>query len=295
MHAGSHIKIALALTLMLVAETAAAQSLEFVSRTGWRMADARFGGFSSLEVSQDGKSFVSTGDKGVVAEGQFIRSNGQLQGVENVRLAPLLDAKGKPRRSWRTDAEGLAISTSGQIFVSFEALHRVVAYSNLSSAARDLPQHRQFKGLQLNSGLEALAIDAQGRLYTFPERSGELDRPFPVYRYSNGRWERRGKIPRSGGFLCVGADFGPDGRLYVLERSFHGLRGFATRVRSFEVTNAGLTDEHELLRTLPGTHDNLEGIAVWQTETGALRVTMVSDNNFRVFQRTEFVEYRMVP
>ena len=39
-------------------------------------------------------------------------------------------------------------------------------------------------------------------------------------------------------------------------------------------------------------HDNLEGISVWQDEQG-LRMTLISDDNFRAFQRTEIVEYRL--
>lgn len=40
-----------------------------------------------------------------------------------------------------------------------------------------------------------------------------------------------------------------------------------------------------------GRHDNLEGLSVWQDAQG-VRLTMVSDDNFMFFQRTEFVEYR---
>ena len=91
----------------------------------------------------------------------------------------------------------------------------------------------------------------------------------------------------------AGADTGPDGRLYVLEREFAKWRGFATRVRSFAYGADGLTDEQLVLQTPIGQHDNLEGLAVWQDDTGAIRLTMVSDDNFFVFQRTEFVEYRL--
>lgn len=294
MRTGSYIKL-IFLAALVSGSIAQAQTLEFVSRLDWRMADERFGGISSLELSQDGSNFVATGDKGIIAEGRLIRVRGQLRGIENVRLSPLRDSKGAPLRTWRTDAEGLAIALSGEIFVSFEGLQKVSAYDSIDGAARDLPQHRLFPGLQRNSSLEALAIDEAGRLYTMPERSGDLNRPFDIYRFSGGRWERRYKLQRSDGFLPVGADFGPDGRLYILERSFNGLSGFATRVRSFEVGGADLQDEKVLLRTLPGTHDNLEGLAVWATEAGNLRVTMISDNNFSIFQRTEFVEYRLVP
>ena len=149
--------------------------------------------------------------------------------------------------------------------------------------------------LQDNSALEALAIDAQGVLYAVPERSGRLDRPFPVWRRKQGEWDSKLRISRSNGFLVVGADFGPDGRLYVLERFFNGVSAFATRVRSFEVSEEALSDEQVLLTTTVGTHDNLEGISVWQNEAGNIRVTMISDDNFRFLQRTEFVEYRLIP
>ena len=43
-----------------------------------------------------------------------------------------------------------------------------------------------------------------------------------------------------------------------------------------------------------GEHDNLEGIAVWRDRNGDIRITMISDDNYRAFQRTEFVEYRVV-
>ena len=38
-------------------------------------------------------------------------------------------------------------------------------------------------------------------------------------------------------------------------------------------------------------HDNLEGLAVWRDDSGAIRLTMISDDNFNLLQRTELVEY----
>jgi hypothetical protein len=40
-------------------------------------------------------------------------------------------------------------------------------------------------------------------------------------------------------------------------------------------------------------HGNLEGLAVWQDALGTIRLTMLSDDNFNSFQRSEFVEYRV--
>ena len=79
------------------------------------------------------------------------------------------------------------------------------------------------------------------------------------------------------------------GRLYLLERDFAGI-GFRSRVRRFAPDGTG---EEVLLETGIGVHDNLEGISVWRDDLSRIRLTMVSDDNFRFFQRTEFVEYAL--
>ena len=191
--------------------------------------------------------------------------------------------------------KGLAIGADGEIFVSFEGWHVVMAFDALDRSGRNLPRDRIMRDWKDNSGLEALAIDAQGTLYTVPERSGDLNRPFPVLRFEGESWRKAGEIDRRDGFLAVGADIGPDGRFYFLERKFLGFFGFASRVRSFEITGDALTDERVLLTTATGTHHNLEGISVWRDETGALRVTMVGDDNFKSYLRSEIVEYRLPP
>ena len=143
--------------------------------------------------------------------------------------------------------------------------------------------------LQGNSSLEALAIGPDGALYTIPERSGRMTRPFPVYRFKDGKWDIPFAIPRRDEHLVSGADIGPDGRLYVLERQFTGL-GFKTRVRRFELDG---THETTVLDTANATHDNLEGISVWRDAAGQLRITMISDDNFKFFQQTQIVEYQI--
>ncbi len=90
----------------------------------------------------------------------------------------------------------------------------------------------------------------------------------------------------------MGADFGHDGRLYVLERGFNGL-GFRTRVRSFDISNGIAGDEKVLFNKGIGRHDNLEGISVWRDAAGLIRLTMISDDNFRFLQQTEIVEYAL--
>ena len=51
-----------------------------------------------------------------------------------------------------------------------------------------------------------------------------------------------------------------------------------------------LTSE-TLLTTQSWRHDNLEGLSVWRDAQNRIRLTMISDDNFRMIQRTQFVEY----
>ena len=44
----------------------------------------------------------------------------------------------------------------------------------------------------------------------------------------------------------------------------------------------------------PGRHQNLEGLSVWRDEGGILRLTMISDDGFKSFWSTRFVEYRLL-
>ncbi|UYV36866.1 esterase-like activity of phytase family protein [Rhodobacteraceae bacterium D3-12] len=268
------------------------QRATYIGSYSWQENDPAFGGFSGLEMSADGRRFTAISDHGSRVDGTLERQSGAITGVLSEPLFPLNTPRDAALPPQHSDAEGLAIRDDGQSFVSFEGAHRVWSYPTAKAKASPLPQHPDFKHLQSNSGLEALAIDARGWLYAVPERSGKMTRPFPVYRHRDGAWDRTLAIPRRGHFLPVGADFGPDGRLYLLERDF-AMIGFRSRVRSFVISGDTLTDEREHIVTCTAHHDNLEGLAVWRDTENRIRLTMISDDNFRAFQRTEFVEYAL--
>ena len=223
-----------------------------------------------------------------------MRTEGRLSGVEVTSHGPLLDLRGQPVRRRDIDAEGLTRGADGTLYVSFEANHRVWAYADIAGPARALPRHIEAARLQNNSSLEALFTGPDGALHTIPERSGKLDRPFPVHRLKDGAWSIPFALPRSGPYLVTGADLGPDGRLYVVERDYRRFQGFAIRIRRFAFGAAGVSDEETLLEAGPGTYDNLEGIAAWRAPDGGIRLTLISDDNNNFFQRTQIVEFRLV-
>ncbi|MGR3756288.1 MAG: esterase-like activity of phytase family protein [Tranquillimonas sp.] len=262
------------------------------ARFVWRMSDDRFGGFSGIELSADGSRFMAISDHGWLIEGRLLRRNGRIAAVEAGPIRPLLSHRGTRAWGGERDAEGLAVAPDGSFAVSYEGERaRLWSYRDAETAAVELPRPPAFDKLQFNSSLEALAMGPDGALYTLPERSGQLQAPFPVFRYRNGAWSVPFRIPRRGEHLPVGADFDPDGRLYLLERQFAGLFGFSSRVRRFTLGAEGILREETLLETPLGRHDNLEGLSVWRDEGGRLRLTMISDDNYRWFQTTELVEY----
>jgi hypothetical protein len=257
----------------------------------WYDRAAWFGGFSAIEVTDDGRGFIALSDRAVLVEGLFVRDpEGRILDMVIRDHDHLRDAAGEPLRGRHADSEGLAIGRDGQIHVSFEGVARVRVEGRDGGPPRDLPRDPAFDAFQPNRSFEALAIAPDGAVLVIPEEvPGGGD--FPVWRFgAEGVWRVAFHIPRSGRFLPVGADVGPDGLLYVLEREVAGL-GFRSRVRVFGLDgNGGAV----VFQSRMGQHDNLEGISAW-ADGERIVLTMIADDNFRFFQRTEVVEVRLQP
>jgi len=287
----SRIRLALiAGGIALLSSVATAQTAQYVSSYTWAISDKDFGGFSGIEVSGDGMTFTTIGDHGAIVTGGFERDGAQISGVIST-IKELKNTKGNALTRVESDAEGLAIRADGRIFISFERFHRIWAYDDPASEAAWIQRHAYFKHLKYNDGLEALAIDPDGTLYALPETSG--GGAITIYRFGGDVWDAPYQIPQMGAFRAVGADFGPDGKLYVLERALNSVFGFQAQVRRFDIKGDRIGKGELILQTASGTHDNLEGLSVWRDNKGDIRLTMISDDNFNILQHTEFVEYRL--
>ncbi|MFT7254942.1 MAG: hypothetical protein ACI81Q_002366 [Paracoccaceae bacterium] len=285
---------ALGLVLAIGPLTALAQDLELISDLQLRSDATQFGGLSAIAMAPDGQSMNLLSDRGYLLRAEIIRADGT---ATNLSLGPIRTLRGqdgsRAELRGQRDSEGLAFGPNDTLYVSFEGDHRLALHSLTGALIAAIPPHPDFAHLQVNASLEALAVDLAGQLFTLPERSGDWAVPFPVYRFANGAWQPNFSIPRRGRYLAVGADIGPDGRFYLLERDFRGLFGFSTRIRRFDINDDGFVDEETLLVTSPGVHGNLEGISIWQSGDGHLIASMISDDNFSGWLKTEFVEYRL--
>lgn len=282
---------ALALVLGIAAIGASAEEeLTFLGRYTWE-TDSVYG-LSGLEIIDNGAGFVTVTDPGWWLKGTFTRDGTDITGVEIDRLENIIGQDGYPVSARRlgdwSDAEGLALAPDGQAWVSFERWARVSRFDAPFARAHWIKDHPTFYDLSENWQLEAVAIDPSGQVFAFPEKP--LIEGFPIYRLGpDNRWVIDGYLPERDVFAIVGADFAPDGTLYLLERKLVVGIWWQSRIRRIRM--GGLTDE-TLWTSERGTFGNLEGISVWDDGQG-LRMTMVSDNNGSRTKHTEFVEFRL--
>lgn len=291
MRFGLAVAVAVALFAAVLHAPAADQRAGHLHSYTWQLSKPWFGGFSGIEVSADGQTAAILGDRSHLVHVRLDRDKGQITGLRAFKLTQLKSSSGAILKGRIVDSEGLAAGPGRSFFVSFEGVHRVVRYDHPDDRAHVLTTAPLFRGLGLNRSLEALARDKNGRLFALPE-GHDADGRIPVFANKGHRWSVAFYLPARDGFQPVGADFGPDGRLYVLERDV-GFIGFRSRLRRWTITPNGPTNEETLFQTNAGTHDNLEGVSVWRDTQGLLRATMISDDNFLPVQRTEIVEYRL--
>ena len=240
------------------------------------------GGLSGLELNNDGTTFHVLADRGQILTGILLRNGDRISGYTVQNATPIRDTAGRAVTGRNADSEGIAIRSDGRVFISFERNHRIWAYDAANTSALVYTPAAAFARLPNNQGLEALAIAPSGHLVAIPEANTG---PVPIYYYGT-EWQIKQTIDVPRGYHVTGADFGPDGLLYLLERRFTGL-SFSTRL-----TRIGPDGDYQLILSTPlGTHGNLEGLSIWRDGSGELRATMVSDNNESILSRGQLVEY----
>ncbi|MGR3485464.1 MAG: esterase-like activity of phytase family protein [Paracoccaceae bacterium] len=243
------------------------------------------GGLSAIDLGPDGRAVTLLSDRALRLDGAIERDGAGAPTGLTVVATPVPLADGTRAVGSANDIEGLALDPTepGAVWIATEGRARVVRQAAPGAPVVELPRAPAFRPLPGNQGLEALALDPQGRPLALPETPQRG--AFRVWRLDGEGWTVPIRIPAAGGLSVTGADVGPDGRLYVLERGI-GLRGFRSRIRSVALDGTGLRTEWT---SRPGRFGNLEGLAVWRAPTG-LRATMVSDDNERAFQRAQIVE-----
>ena len=285
-------------------------SLEYRSGLALTSSYRGFGGLSGWRLDPKGERFIALSDKGGWFTGRIVYSGREMTGLADVEAAPMIGPDGRPitARGW-FDSESIAIDGSqisnSQVYIGLERVNQVLRFDfskgftrargevvPLPPAARKLPNNKGLealvmvpKGLPLAGTLIAISergLDANGNLIAFLV-GGSSPGQFSVRRTEN--------FDVSDAVLL-------SGDLLVLERKFSWLAGVGIRIRRIplkSVAPGALVDGPSIFEADLGEEiDNMEGIDAHVTGEGDTVLTMVSDDNFSMLQRTLLLQFTLV-
>ncbi|SDL82447.1 esterase-like activity of phytase family protein [Maricaulis salignorans] len=257
--------------------------------------DDRFGGLSALEASTDGARLLAVSDSAWWVTTDLIWSDaGELSGVDNLVIAPLLDQAGHHLEGEAGDSEGIAALGGGRYAVSFEREARIWCYNlgeNWNRIDRARPNLRDLPPTDLpithNGGMEALTLLDDGSLLVGIEWPFSSDTAYDVWRQTGDHWalSSMAAVIEYGltGLTVI------DGQVYALQRYWTPAVGSQLRIVRFDQTaldSDGII-EPELLAEFGAANsvDNFEGITAFHRD-GETILLIVSDDNYNPQQRT---------
>lgn len=265
-----------------------------------------FGSFSGLEFGPDGRLYAIT-DRGWWLSARLVEENFVPVGLSDAWMAPMRGPNGAPLAGKeRSDAEGLRATADGAFLVSYENIDVVRRFAlplDPDTAPVEVRMPGFVRGLRRNAGLEALARapasgPLEGAMVAIAERSTDRSgnhRGFVL----DGRRAGAFAIGRSAGFDVTDAAFLPDGDLLLLERRFSFNSGLAVRLSRLrgDLIQPGRTVTGKVIFEggAGDQIDNLEGLAVRALPDGAALLTLVSDDNHNILQRTLLLQFRLEP
>ena len=265
----------------------------------------RFGGLSGLRLDPKGERFISFSDHGHWFTGRIVYDGRAMTGLADVESAPMLGPDGKPitARGW-FDSESIAIDGSF-VYIGLERVNKVLRFDFSKGFTRArgevVPLPKAASRLPNNQGLEALVFVPRGQplagtLVAMSERGLDTDGNLVAF-LVGGPTPGQFSVRRTDDFDISDAVLLPAGDLLILERKFSWLSGVGIRIRRIPLTslapNAVIDGPAIFEADLANEVDNMEGIDAHVTEQGETVLTMVSDDNFSMIQRTLLLQFTL--
>ncbi len=265
-----------------------------------------FGGLSGIRFDSKGERFISFSDKGTWFTGRVVYKGHEMVGLEDVEAAPMLGPDGRPitTRGW-FDSESIALD-GAYVYIGLERVNQLLRFDFAEAFTRSrgqvVPLPPAARKLPHNRGLEALVMvpsgfPLAGSLIAISERGLDHDgnlMAFLVGGPSPGQFA----IRRSENFDVSDAVLLPSGELLVLERKFSLLSGVGIRIRRLQlkmIAPGAVVDGPSIFDADLGSEiDNMEGIDAHITEEGDTVLTLISDDNFSMLQRTLLLQFTLV-
>lgn len=265
-----------------------------------------FGGLSAIRLDARGEKFISLSDKGSWFTGRIVYNGREMTGLAEVEAAPMIGPDGRPitARGW-FDSEALALD--GMLaYVALERVNQVLRFDFAKGFTRARGEvvtvPPAVKKLPYNKGLEALVMVPKGKplagtLIALSERG--LDPQGNLIAFLvGGPTPGQFAVRRTRDFDISDAVLLPSGDLLVLERKFSWLAGVGIRIRRIPLATiapGATVDGPSIFDADLGQEiDNMEGIDAHVTPEGDTVLTMVSDDNFSMLQRTILLQFTLV-
>jgi hypothetical protein len=284
-------------------------ALEWVGGFELTSPEPAFGGLSGLAwLDGEGTRALMISDAGIWFETTFTADGSRLTGIARTRMAPMRDAAGRSvAGTWRGDAESVAIRGT-EVFVGYEGTNEIRRFplrpDVLDATPTQVPVPQGVKGLRRSRGLEALALFPAGTRFAgqflavaeSPVRDeGGYHRAFIL---SVGGEARAFRIVHRDDFHVTDAVVLPSGEALLLERRVNLPFGVWCRLRRIAADALGAgtapVDGRVIFEAdLSHAIDNMEGLALHQSG-GRAFLTMVSDDNYNMLQRTLLLRFRLV-
>lgn len=281
--------------------------VEYLGGLELKSSYAEFGGFSAIRVARDGEHFISLSDKGRWFTGRIVYERNRPVGIAEAMMAPMLgpDGRALAARGW-FDTESLA-ERDGWLYVGIERVNRIVRFDfarqGVLARAEVVPAPPGVSHLPYNKGLEALTFAPRnsklaGALIGFSERGLDPNGNLKAF-LIGGATPGEFSVKRRDDFdISDSATLLPSGDILLLERRFSWWTGIAMRLRRISISAiapGALVDGTDLLFADLGYQiDNMEGLSVHADSNGDTVLTLISDDNFSILQRTVLLQFRLV-
>lgn len=265
-----------------------------------------FGGLSAFRLDAKGEGFIAMNDKGDWFTGRLVYNGKALAGLSNVQSSPMLGADGRPITTRKMyDSEALAIDGM-TLYVGIERVNRILKFDfrrgGITSPGEEIAVPPGLRRLPYNKGPEGLVfvpkgMPLEGSLIVVSERG--LDAAGNLIGFLiGGAKPGQFAIRRTNDFDISDAALLPSGELLILERKFSLLGGVGIRIRKIPlraIAPGALVDGPSIFDADLGYEiDNMEGLDVHRTDDGDIVLTMVSDDNFSLLQRTLLLQFTLV-
>jgi hypothetical protein len=281
-------------------------SLEYRSGLALTSRFPGFGGLSGLRLDPNGRRFISFSDKGAWFTGRIVYQGREMIGLDDVEAAPMLGPDGQPitTRGW-FDSESIALD-GPLVYIGLERVNQVLRFDFSKGFTRSrgevVPLPPAARKLPFNKGLEALifvpkGLPLAGTLIAMSERGLDANGNLIGF-LVGGPTPGQFSVRRTESYDISDATLLPSGELLVLERKFSLVAGVGIRIRRIALRSlapGAVIDGPVIFEADLGNEiDNMEGIDAYVTPEGETVLTMVSDDNFSMIQRTLLLQFTLL-